>query len=51
MDMTYPLSEGAYILERLAKSDFPGFARGFALLQGFNRRSTELRGIRPAGLP
>jgi hypothetical protein len=51
MDMTYPLSEGAYILERLAKPDFPGLVQGFALAPGFFRKSAGLRGIQLAGLP
>jgi len=51
MDMTFPLSEGAYILERLVQPDFPWLAPTFALPPGFFRRSAGVRGIQLAGLP
>jgi len=51
MDMTYPLSQGAYILERLALPDFPSLAETSALPLGFFSRSAGLRGIQLAGLP
>jgi hypothetical protein len=51
MDMTYPLSERAYILERLAQPDFPWLAQPLALPPRFFGRSAGLRGIQLAGLP
>lgn len=47
MDMTYPLSEGAY----LDQPDFPWLVHTFALPPGFFRRSAGLRGLQLAGLP
>jgi hypothetical protein len=51
MDMTYPLSEGAYILERLAQPDFPWLAELFVFPPRFFRCSAGLTGIQLAGLP